>query len=197
MKNFFILLLIIAVVWLAWLHFSRTDVVRTEEKIVAVETRVGTEEKYGRQLRAIADSTFAPLDTTSPNPVSELTKLAATARTDARNGLLTEWEAELVIGLCTQLKLMNNERERFEVEYRGILNRRFDSFDGRFGEERKREQFATAHLRRWQECTQKYRAPIARNLDQLRRAERQKEIDQRAAFASPSAAPLRTEGTAR
>ena len=194
MKNLLILVLIAAVAWLAWLHYSRPAVVRTEEKIVAVETRVVAEEKYGQHLRAIFDSLFAPLDADSPNPVSELTRLAATARTDARNGLIPEREASLVIGICTQLKLLNNERERFEIEYRGILNRRYDSFDGRKGEERTRELFATAHLRRWQECTQKYRAPIARNLDLLRRAERQMEIGQRTGAALRPTPPPETEG---
>lgn len=173
MKNLVIIALLVLLAWYAWKYYHKEPKVVTNTQIQHVP--VATPERYGQALRTLTDNIFAPLDTKAPNPAAELIKLSASAEADLRNGSITAVEAELITRLCSSLKQANREREHYETEYRGILNRRYGSFQGRRGEEATRQFFLHEMLTKWVGTAQSHRRIVESDLAMLRDIERQKE----------------------
>lgn len=164
------------IVWLAWKEYTRKAVVLTNT--VTKNIQVVSSERYGESLRAISDSLLSPLDTNAPNPVAEITRLSATADADFRNGRISQRDAEVITRLCSTLQTANNEREWYETTYRGILMRKYSSFQGAKGEEEKRRFYLDDLLRKWVATAQSYRNRLSPDIAYLRNQERQWEYDE-------------------
>lgn len=176
MKNATIFVLLLLVLWFSWKHYTTKP-----ERLTTIQTKeiyVVSSEKYGQILRAFSDSIFSPLDSNSLNPVAELIKLGATAKTDLQNGEISEEDANTVWGLCSALWRLNNKREHYETEYRAILNRHIPVIEGgRMSAERKRQYLIDDVFREWTAEANLYRNEVSQGLLLLRNRERQSEFD--------------------
>lgn len=173
MKKFILFCVVLALLWFAWdKYYREPEMVTTTRTVVQ---RVVTQEKYGESLRAVTDSLFSPLDGRAPNPKAEIAKLAGMAQSDARNGLISEREADLVIRLCRLLERVHEEREQYAAGYRDIQNKRYSSFQGSTGVNNTKRFFLERHHRNWESFVNHHRPIILRGLEELRSAERERE----------------------
>ncbi len=183
MKNILFFILICIVCWLVWdrYHTKPPAPVVIDQRPIK---KVVIAEKYEPILREIVDSLFSPLDSDAPNPIALLSTLDGSARADLRNGVISEIEGRLIVELTARLRQMNSEREGYEIEYRGIINRVYPSFKGREGGESKRQFYLDDLHRRWSKTVNKNRQQINADVVALREAERQREHDQAASVVS-------------
>jgi hypothetical protein len=179
MKNATIVILLLMIIWFSWKHFTETP--PQPKRLTTIQTKeiyIVPSEKYGQDLRNIADEIISPLDSDSPNPVAKLTEIGGLAKADLRNGEITEDDATVILGLCSNLWRLNKRREHYETEYRSILTRHIPVIGGgRISSERKRQYLIDNVFREWANEVRQYRSEVTKGLAILRDKDRQKDFD--------------------
>ncbi len=157
MKSVGFLLILALIVGLIWTISSKPP---NNNQAVVVK------EKYGAPLGMLVDSILASLDKNSPSPVAEITRLAAEATTDARNGLIKEQEALLINQICGSLLEANQTREKFETRKQDVQAKLYVGLDAE-SSARTKQYYLTGNQNNWIEYCQKTKKPILVTLNNL------------------------------